>query len=249
MRPIPEQVVLVCGASRGIGRAVAKRFSEYRSNIVFHYKAAHAEADEAVHYCRAQGSDVLKIAADVTDRDAVNDMVEAAIERWGRIDSVVYCSGISRVGLFQDTSESDYDAVMDTHVRGLYYVLQAVSPYLLKQKQGRVVTLSSIWGSTGGAGEVIYSAAKGAVNALTKALAKEWAPSGITINAVAPGAIDTDMLGVLSKEDKEATTAAIPLDRMGTPEEVAHWVVHLCQPESGYMTGQVVHVNGGWFTP
>lgn len=249
MRPIPEQVVLVCGASRGIGAATAKRFSTYRSNLVLHYKEAHTHVDKVVQFCRKNGSDVLPIAADVNDRDAVTRMVSDAIDRFGRIDSVIYCSGISRVGLFQDMSQDDYDVIMNTHVRGLFYVLQAVAPSMLKRKQGRIVTLSSIWGSSGGAGEVLYSAAKGAINGFTKALAKEWAPSGITVNALAPGAIDTDMLDGVSESDKAATAAAIPLNRFGTADEIAHWAVHLCQPDSGYMTGQVIHVNGGWFTP
>lgn len=249
MRPIPDQVVLVSGASRGIGAAVAKRFSDFGANIVLHYKQSHTEAEEVAHYCQANGSDVLPIAADVNNRNAVNRMVDSVIARWERIDSIVYCSGIGKMGLFQDMTEQDYDDVMNTHVRGLFYILQAVSPHLLQQKQGRVVLLSSIWGSTGGSGEVLYSAAKGAVNALTKALAKEWAPSGITVNAVAPGAIDTSMLNPLSTEDKRAIADAIPLHRLGTPTEVAHWVTHLCQPESGYLTGQIIHVNGGWFTP
>lgn len=249
MRPLHEQVVLVSGASRGIGRAVAKQLSEYGSNIVLHYKQAHAEAEQVAHDCRDKGSEVLQVAADVTDRQAVHQLVDAIIKRWGRIDSIIYGAGISKVGLFQDMAEQDYDDVMNTHVRGLFYMLQAASPYLLKQKQGRVVIISSIWGSTGGAGEVLYSAAKGAVNGLMKALAKEWAPSGITVNAVAPGAIETDMLTQLDSEDKAATIAAIPIHRLGTPEEIAHWVVQLCQPESAYMTGQILHVNGGWFTP
>lgn len=249
MRPISEQVVLVSGASRGIGAAVAKQFSDYGANIVLHYKQSHKEAEDVAQFCRANDSDVLPVAADVNNREAVHRMVDSAIARWGRIDSVIYCSGISKMGLFQDMTEQDYDEVMNTHIRGLFYILQAVSPHLLRQKQGRVVVLSSIWGSTGGAGEVLYSTAKGAVNALTKALAKEWAPSGITVNAIAPGAIDTGMLDSLSPEDKRAVADAIPLDRLGTPADIAHWVTHLCQPESGYTTGQIIHVNGGWFTP
>ncbi len=249
MRPLAEQVVLICGASRGIGAAVAKRFSAYRATLALHYNQSREKAEEVAQVCRTNGSQVWTVAADVKDREAVKCMVHSALQRWGRIDSVVYCSGISNSGLFQHMSEQDYEDVMNTHVRGLFYVLKAVAPYLLKQKQGRVVCLSSIWGSTGGAGEVLYSAAKGAVNGFVKALAKEWAPSGITVNAVAPGAIDTDMLDSLSREDREATVAAIPLDRLGTPEDVAFWVTHLCSPESGYMTGQILHVNGGWFTP
>lgn len=249
MRPVRKQTVLVCGGSRGIGKAIAKRFGECGANVAIHYKSNHAQAADVARYCQRHGSDVLKIAADVKDRTAVGDMVTAVVKRWGRIDSVIYCSGIAKAGLFQQMTERDYDDVMNTHVRGLFYVLQAASPHMLRQKAGRIVVLSSVWGSTGGANEVLYSAAKGAVNALTKALAKEWAPSGITVNAVAPGAIETDMTGSLDERDKEATVSAIPLDRFGLPEEVAHWVVHLCQPESGYMTGQVLHVNGGWFIP
>lgn len=249
MRPIPEQVVLVCGGSRGIGRAVAERFSTHGSSIVIHYKEQHEQAHEVARHCRDNGSDVLCVAADVCDRGAVFDMVSASIEHFGRLDSIVYCSGISRVGLLQDMAPGDYDALMDTHVRGLFNVAQAAAPHLLAQKQGRIVVLSSIWGSTGGAGEVLYSAAKGAVNAFTKALAKEWAPSGITVNALAPGAIDTGMLDHWDETDIQAITDIIPLDRLGTTAEIAHWVIHLCQPESRYMTGQVIHVNGGWFTP
>lgn len=249
MRPIHEQVVLVCGASRGIGRAVAEQFSKHRASIVIHYKEQHQQAQEVARYCKDNGSDVLCVAADVRDRKAVFDMVSAAVERFGRIDSMIYCSGISRVGLLQDMSQDDYETLMDTHVRGLFHVAQAVASHFLTRKQGRIVVLSSIWGSTGGAGEVLYSAAKGAVNAFTKALAKEWAPSGVTVNALAPGAIATDMLDHLDESDIQALTADIPLDRLGTTAEIAHWVIHLCQPESRYMTGQVIHVNGGWFTP
>lgn len=249
MRPITEQVVLVCGASRGIGRAIAKRFSDYRAKLVLHYRHNHEQAADVARFCRENGSDVLTVAADVQDTEAVKALVAKAIAYFGRVDSVIYCAGISRMGLIQDMSQDDYESLMNTHVRGLFSVIQAVTPHLLAQRKGRVVALSSIWGSTGGAGEVLYSAAKGAVNAFVKALAKEWAPSRITVNAIAPGAIDTDMCAGWREEDKAATVAAIPLDRLGRAEEVAHSVVHLCQPESGYITGQVIHVNGGWFTP
>ncbi|WP_054949832.1 elongation factor P 5-aminopentanone reductase [Numidum massiliense] len=249
MRPLSEQVVLVTGASRGIGRAIAEKFSAHGARLALNYLSSHDKAAAVAAHCRNKGSDVLCLAADVRDREAVNRMVQTVLSVWGRIDTVVYNAGISRTGLFQDMSDADYDALMDTHVRGAFHVLQASAPHLLQQKQGRVVVLSSIWGSAGGACEVLYSAAKAALNGLTKALAAEWAPSGITVNAVAPGAVDTDMLQSLSAAERAATAADIPLDRFGTAEEVAHWVLQLCRPESGYMTGQILHVNGGWYTP
>lgn len=249
MRPLTDQVVLICGASRGIGAAVAKQFSHHCSRLVIHYHEAHQQAESIAASCRLNDCDVLCYAADVRHRIAVRDMVDSILQKWGRIDSIVYCAGVGKYGLFQNMTEHDFDLLMNTHVRGAFNVLQAAAPALLNERQGRIVLISSIWGSTGGAGEVLYSTAKGAVNAMTKALAKEWAPSGITVNAVAPGAIATEMLDPLTDEDLMEMKAVIPLDRVGEPAEIATWVTHLCQPTSGYMTGQILHVNGGWFTP
>lgn len=249
MRPISEQVVLICGASRGIGRAVAKRFSSRGAKLALHYFQSSEAADTLASDCRLKGSDVYLVRADVTERASVKAMIQRVIDRWHTIDSVIYSAGIGKEGLFQDMTEADYDRVMDVHVRGAFYVLQEVFPYMLRQKAGRVVLMSSVWGSSGAAGEALYSAAKGAVNSLTKALAKEWAPSGITVNAIAPGAVDTDMLSWMDEKDCSVTKSGIPLGRFASPGEIAYWAEQLCEPESRYMTGQILHVNGGWFTP
>jgi 3-oxoacyl-[acyl-carrier protein] reductase len=166
----------------------------------------------------------------------------------GQPPILIHAAGNSLFGLIQDVTDQQYDEIMDTHVRGAYYLVQAILPTLIQKKYGRIIIISSIWGETGGAGEVIYSAAKGAQISMVKALAKELAPSGITVNAVAPGAVETNMLREqIDDGEQEMLREEIPLGRLGKPEEVASLVKYLCLPESGYITGQVMRINGGWY--
>ncbi len=162
---------------------------------------------------------------------------------------LVHSAGVAGESwVLQDVTDEEYDRVMDTHVRGAVHLTQAILPEMIRRRRGRVILLSSIWGESGGAGEVLYSAAKGALNGLTRALAKEVAPSGVTVNAVAPGAIQTDMLAEqLSGEEQRELSQQIPVGRLGTAEEVATLVSWLCRREAEYLTGQVLHINGGWY--
>ena len=163
-------------------------------------------------------------------------------------DIIVNNAGISHYGLLSDVSEDDWDLVMNTNLKGMFLCTQAFLPHMISQKYGRIVNVSSVWGITGASCEVLYSTAKGGMNAFTKALAKELAPSGITVNAVAPGAVDTSMLHHMNEEDKQLLINDIPIGRLAQPEEIASLVYFVALPESGYITGQVISPNGGWIT-
>lgn len=247
-KPFNEQTVLVTGASRGIGAAIAQRFAAVGMNVVIHYRESHEAANEVARTCMKHGAKVLTISADVKSREQINKMKEKLEQREMVPDIIVNNAGIAHYGLLSDISEEDWDLVMDVNLKGAFLCTQSFMTAMVKQKYGRIINVSSIWGISGASCEVVYSTAKGGLNAFTKALAKELAPSGVTVNAVAPGAVQTEMMAGFQPEEREAIESEIPVGRFASPDEVASLVYFLALPESGYITGQIMSPNGGWLT-
>lgn len=241
-----NKTVLITGASRGIGREIAKTLGEEGYRIVVNYYRSKEAALSLVSELEAAGVEALPICADVTDKQAVVDMVCAANERFGKIDALVNNAGIAEQCLFTDISDEQWQNMMKTHVDGAFYCCKAVLPYMIREHCGKIVNISSMWGITGASCEVHYSTAKAALIGMTKALAKEVGPSGIQVNCVAPGVIATDMLSEFSNEDLEVLKAETPLCRIGTPKDVANAVSFLLSDKADFITGQVLSVDGGF---
>ncbi|MBA4494402.1 elongation factor P 5-aminopentanone reductase [Paenactinomyces guangxiensis] len=249
MSSLSGQVAWITGASGGIGAAIAESLARTGANVAVGYRRSKEKAEQVMFKCRALGVKAQSIHVDVRSKPSVIKGYNEICEELGEPDLLIHAAGTSQFALFQDYKDKDFDEMMDVHVRGAFYLIKAVLPSYLRRKAGRIILISSIWGETGGAGEVLYSAAKGAQNSMAKALAKELAPSGITVNAVAPGAILTPMLhSQLTGSQQQELAEEIPAGRLGKAEEVASLVRYLCLPESSYITGQVLHVNGGWYT-
>lgn len=227
--------VLITGGSRGIGAAAVRRFSAMGHTVTFLYEKDHASAQAL---CKETGAAAL--CCDVSNAAAVPE----AVSPLGDIDLLITCAGIAYYGLIQDTSEAQWDRIFDVNVKGVFHAVKAVLPSMLHRQCGCIITISSIWGQTGASCEVPYSATKGAIISMTKALAQELGPSGIRVNCIAPGAIQTDMLGGFSAEDLDAFRQDTPLQLLGTPDDVVDAMVYLSQAR--FVTGQVLGVNGGY---
>lgn len=240
------RTVLITGASRGIGRAAALLFAGQGYNVVVNYRASRAQAEELCAQIEKKGGSALALGADVSDRAAVEAMVEAAIGHFGRIDVLVNNAGIAGQQLFTDITEAEWDRMFAVDVKGMFHCCKAVLPGMIHRKEGQIVNVSSIWGITGASCEVHYSAAKAAVIGLTKALAKELGPSNIRVNCVAPGVIDTEMNAALAQEDRSALADETPLSRIGSPEEAAQAILFLAGEQSSFITGQILSPNGGF---
>ena len=232
--------VLITGGSRGIGAACVQLFAENGFRVYFTYSKSKVQAQALEAETGATG--ILADAADI----AAPNLALASVHKSGPVDILVNNAGIAQQKLFSDITEADWDRMFNINVKSVFRMTQSVLPDMIHQKQGRIINLSSIWGQTGASCEVHYSAAKAAVIGLTKALAKELGPSGICVNCVAPGMVDTDMNAGLSPEETAAVAEEIPLGRAGTPLEIAHTVFFLARPESSYITGQILAPNGGW---
>ena len=235
-----KKIALVTGGSRGIGAAVARRLAHDGYTVAVNYTSSREKAEAL-----AAETGGLALHADVSDPAQVGAMMDALLERFGRLDALVCCAGVAWQGLTQDMTDADYRRVVGVDLDGTFYCCRNALPPMICQKSGKIVTLASMWGQTGGSCEVAYSAAKAGVIGLTKALAKEVAPSGITVNCVSPGVIDTDMVKPLGPEALAALAEETPLGRLGTPEDVASCVSFLCSPAAGFLTGQVLSPNGG----
>ncbi len=237
--------VLVTGASRGIGAAAALEFARQGYGVAVHYHRREEDARRVAAEAEACGVPVLTVQADVADGEQVRRMAERVLGAFGQLDALVCNAGISHTGLFQDVDARTWRRVFAVNVDGVYHCCQAFLPHFIRRKAGSIVTVSSMWGQVGASCEVAYSAAKGAVIAFTKALAKELAPSGIRVNCVAPGAIDTEMNARLSAAELSALAEEIPLGRLGEPEEAARAIVFLAGGAASYLTGQILAPNGG----
>ena len=239
------KTALVTGASRGIGRAIALRLAAEGVSVAINYAGNTAKAEETKAAIEAAGGKAALFQADVSDSAQVEQMVAAVTEAFGTIDILVNNAGITRDGLLMRMKEEDFDAVLDTNLKGIFHVTKAVSKLMMKKRAGRIVNMASVVGIMGNAGQTNYAAAKAGVIGFTKSAAREFAARGITVNAVAPGFIATDMTAAMPEKAKEATLAAIPLRRMGEPEDVANAVAFLVSDQASYITGQVVKVDGG----
>ena len=237
---------LVTGGSRGIGRAVCLALAARGMRVAVNYVGNAAAAEEVVQACLQQGApDAFAVQADVSDAEQVRALVAAVSERWGGVDVLVNNAGITRDGLMMRMSEQDFDAVLATNLKGAFACMQAVMRPMMKQRWGRIVNLSSVVGLRGNLGQANYAASKAGLIGMSKSAAKELASRGITVNCVAPGFIETDMTAVLPESVRTALLGQIPLARLGTAEEVAAAVAFLASPESAYITGQVLCVDGG----
>ena len=239
------KTAVVTGGSRGLGRAVCLELAAGGANVVLCYAGNENAANETAAACEALGAKVLAVRCDVADSAQVKALMDEALKVFGRIDILVNNAGITRDGLLMMMKETDFDAVINTNLKGAFLCMKAVARQMIKQRYGRIVNLSSVVGLRGNAGQVNYAASKAGVIGMTKSLAKELASRGVTVNAVAPGFIETDMTAAMPEAAKTATLAAIPMGRMGAAEDVAKAVAFLASEEAGYITGQVVAVDGG----
>jgi 3-oxoacyl-[acyl-carrier protein] reductase len=228
--------ILVTGGSRGIGKAVCSIFASQGWNVSYIYKSNRGD----------ESDNLFPIQCDVSDPAQVDGAVSTAVSKFGDIDVLVSNSGISRIGLVTDHSYEDMRNIMDTNFGGFFNTSKAVIPSMVHNKKGVIIAVSSMWGQTGASCESVYSASKGAVDAYAKSLAKELAPSGIRVNVVSPGVIDTDMMKVYSDEDKKELAEETPLGRLGKPEDVAETVFFLASEQASYITGQIIGINGGF---
>ena len=239
------KTAIVTGGSRGIGRAVCLELARRGCNIVLSFAGNTAAADQTVSDCQALGVQALAVQGNVADADAVKALFDAALKQFGAIDILVNNAGITRDNLLMLLKEEDFDAVVDTNLRATFLCMKSAARPMMNQRHGRIISLSSVVGLHGNAGQVNYAATKAGVIGMTKSLAKELAGRNITVNAVAPGFIDTDMTAVLPEKAKEAILASIPMARLGAAEDVASAVAFLASDEAGYITGQVLAVDGG----
>jgi 3-oxoacyl-[acyl-carrier protein] reductase len=244
-RRTPNGYALVTGASRGIGAAIAARLARDGYDIVLNFRSSTAAAEAVAEGIRAAGRQAWLAPYDVTDRAAAKAAIDAMLAERGAPSAVIVNAGITRDGLLGMMADEEWDSVIATGLGGFYNIIRPLITALLRARRGRIVTMASVSGLMGNPGQVNYSAAKGGLIAATKALAREIAKRGITANVVAPGLIDTDMVKGLPLEQM---LQAVPLGRLGKVEEVAAAVGYLCSPEAGYVTGQVLSVNGGLYT-
>ncbi|HJA62799.1 MAG TPA: 3-oxoacyl-[acyl-carrier-protein] reductase [Candidatus Intestinimonas stercoravium] len=245
MKDLNGRYALVTGGSRGIGRAICLELAARGAAVAVNYAGNAAAAEETVEACKALGVDAFALQADVADAAACEAMVKETIARFGRLDILVNNAGITRDGLMLTMKEADWDAVLDTNLKGAFHCMKAAYRPMMKQKYGRIVNLSSIVGLRGNAGQANYAASKAGLIGLTKSLAKELAARNVTVNAVAPGFIDTDMTAALPEKAREAMLSTIPMGRLGQAEDVARAVAFFAGEGAGYVTGQVLCVDGG----
>lgn len=237
-----NKTVLITGASRGIGYSTAQLFALNGWNTAVNY----LHTPEPAMALAKQYGNVLPVQADVSKRDEVEKMTEQVMQTFGKIDLLVNNAGIAQEKLFTDITDDDWNQMFDVNVKSVFYCCQAVLPGMIARKSGKIVNISSVWGEKGASCEVHYSASKAAVIGLTKALAKEEGLSGITVNCVAPGVIDTDMNGHLDEETLSALQEETPLGRLGTPQDIAQMIYFLASDAADFITGQVIGVNGGF---
>lgn len=245
MYNLEGKVALVTGAGRGIGRAIAKALAKEGATVIVNYGGNEAAAQETVDSIAADGGRAEKYKCDVSDFAAVGEMIQYVVEKYKKLDILVNNAGITKDGLMMKMSEEDFDSVLAVNLKGTFNCIRNVSRQMLKQRSGRIINMSSVVGLAGNAGQVNYAASKAGVIGVTKSAAKELASRGITVNAIAPGYIDTDMTSVLSDSVKETVLSAIPLGRMGAVEDIAEMAVFLASDKASYITGQVISVDGG----
>ena len=241
-----EKTVIITGASKGIGAAMAILFARKGYNVVIGYNDSYQLAKMLSSSLSSQGYNVVPIKVNVANKLETDILIKEAVYKFGSVDVLINNAGVAFNALITDTEEFDSDKIFDVDLKGVFNCCKSVTPVMVNQKSGKIINISSMWGQVGASCEVAYSAAKAGVIGLTKALAKELAPSGITVNCIAPGLIDTSMNSNISVEDLNAFVEDIPLGRMGTAEDIAETALFLASEGADYITGQVLGVNGGY---
>ncbi|PFA67915.1 beta-ketoacyl-ACP reductase [Bacillus sp. AFS015802] len=239
------KVALVTGASRGIGREIALGLAREGCNVAVNYAGSEAKANEVVDEIKGLGRDAIAVQCNVSDAEAVQAMVKETIGHFGSIDILVNNAGITKDNLLMRMKESEWDDVININLKGVFLCTKAVTRQMMKQRSGRIINISSIVGVSGNPGQANYVAAKSGVIGLTKTTAKELAPRGITVNAIAPGFISTDMTDQLPEDVRNEMLKQIPLSRFGDPEDIAKVVTFVASDSASYMTGQTLHIDGG----
>jgi len=239
------KVAIITGGSRGIGKGIAIELAKAGCCLVINYKSNDEAAEETMQEIKELGAYAIKIKGDVGDYEFSKEMIKTTLEKLGRVDILINNAGISKVGLFMDATTQEWDDVLNVNLKGAINCSHNVVKEMIKQKSGSIINISSMWGEVGASCEVIYSASKGAVNAFTKALAKELAPSNIRVNAIAPGVIDTEMNSFLTSSERKSLINEIPMMKFGEVSDVGMLVTFLVSENSKYITGQVITIDGG----
>ena len=244
---LEQKIALVTGGSRGIGRAISQRLAAMGATVGINYVANPTAAEETLHLIEAAGGKGFTVQCNVADAAAVQEQVKQIIATYERIDILVNNAGITLDGLMARMKDDDWDRVLDTNLKGAFVCSKAAMRTMMKNRWGRIINVTSVVGFVGNAGQVNYAAAKAGLVGLTKSMARELAGRNITVNCIAPGYITTDMTSGLPEDVQAALMAQIPMGTLGTPEDVANAAAFLASPDSGYITGQTLHVNGGMY--
>ena len=239
------KVAIVTGGSRGIGKGIALELAKAGCCLVINYRSNDEAAEKTMQEIKEIGAYAIKIKGDVSDYEFSKEMIKTTLVKLGKVDILINNAGISKVGLFMDATTQEWDDVLNANLKGTINCSHNVVKEMIKQKSGSIINISSMWGEVGASCEVIYSASKGAINAFTKALAKELAPSNIRVNAIAPGVIDTEMNSFLTSSERESLINEIPMMKFGEVRDVGMLVTFLASENSKYITGQVITIDGG----
>ena len=241
---LTDKTVLVTGGTRGIGRAIVEAFAEAGARVAFTYRSSTDEAEALVDALDEQGTDALSLQGDVADFEVAQSHVDAVLDQWDTLDVLVNNAGITRDGLMLRLKEEDWDAVVDTNLKGVFNFSKAAYRPMMRSG-GAIINISSVVGTTGNAGQTNYAASKAGIVGFSKSLAKELGSRDVNVNVVAPGYVQTDMTDELDEDTRETILDAVPLDRLASPSEIADAVLFLASPAANYVTGHVLHVNGG----
>ncbi|HBG7748131.1 TPA: SDR family oxidoreductase [Clostridioides difficile] len=241
-----KKTVLITGGAIGIGKAMSKAFAKEGYNVLVNFNKSENEAKELYTILNEKNFSVKLFKADISNREDVEDMVDYCIKEFGGLDVLVNNAGVSQDKLFTDITDEDWDNMMNINLKGSFYCSQVALKYMISEKKGNIINISSIWGISGASCEVHYSITKAGIIGMTKALAKEVGPSNIRVNSIAPGVINTDMLSGYNEEDIDALVEETPLMRLGTPEDIANCAIFLASDKSNFITGQVISPNGGF---
>lgn len=245
MGNLQGKVALVTGASRGIGKAIAIELAKEGASVIINYSKDDNGAEVTLAEIIAKGGYGKLLKGDISSFETARNIIDQIIESFGKIDIVVNNAGRSTIGLFMDSSFEDINNLIGTNLLGAMYLSKHALPHMIRRGQGNIINISSIWGEVGASCEVVYSTTKGGINLFTKALAKEVAPMGVRVNAIAPGVIDTDMNSFLGVDEKKELEEEIPSGRFGKTSEIAKAVIFLCNDQCNYLTGQIIRIDGG----